>query len=49
MRVDALPLGKCHYLARGGGGGYQSFKQTSQKILTLPLNTNKQIVTLPPP
>ena len=24
------------------GGGYQFFKQGSQKILTLPLNTNKK-------
>ena len=38
----------------GGGGGeggesYQFFKQGSQKILTLPLNANKRIVTLPHP
>ena len=38
--------GTYHYL-EGGGGGYQFFKQGSQKILTLPLNTNKNIVTLP--
>ena len=31
----------------GGGEGYQFFKQDSQKFLTLPLNTNKKIVTLP--
>ena len=46
-------LGTCHYLAGGGGGGgeegYQFSKQGSQKILTLPLNTNKKIVTLPQP
>ena len=29
--------------------GYQFFKQGSQKIVTLPLNTNKKIVTLPQP
>ena len=33
----------------GGGGGYQFFQQGSQKILTLPLDTNKKIVTLPRP
>ena len=33
----------------GGGGGYQFFKQGPQKILTLPLNTNIKIVTLPQP
>ena len=32
-----------------GMGGYQFFKQGSQKILTLPLNTNKKILTLPQP
>ena len=38
------------FSGRGGGGeGYQFFKQGSQKILTLPLNTNKKIVTLPQP
>ena len=36
-------------LFSGGGGGYQFFWQGSQKILTLPLNTNEQIVTLPQP
>ena len=38
-------LGTCHYLADGGegGGGYQFFKQGSQKILTLPLNTKKKL------
>ena len=30
-----------------GEGGYQISKQGSQKILTLPLNTNKKFVTLP--
>ena len=32
-----------------GGEGYQFFTQGFQKILTLPLNTNKKIVTLPQP
>ena len=35
-------------LFSGGGRGYQFFKRGSQKILTLLLNTNKKIVTLPP-
>ena len=36
-------------LFRGGGGGsYQYFKQGSQKILTLPLNTNKKNCDPPP-
>ena len=36
-------------LFSGGGEDYQFFKQGSQKILTLPLNTNKKILTLPQP
>ena len=32
-----------------GGRASNFFKQGSQKILTLPLNTNKKIVTLPQP
>ena len=36
------------FSGRGVGvGGYQVFKQGSHKFLTLPLNTNKKIVTLP--
>ena len=33
----------------GEGEGYQFFKLGSQKILTLPLNTNKKSATLPWP
>ena len=45
-------VGDVSLFSRGGGGGgegYQFFKQGSQKILTLPLNTYKKTVTLPQP